>query len=1194
MPANFSQVSESLQLLSAKVKSLGEGLARMGSAVEHLSESMRRIAELSHRFAFALTVMAGLPRYLGHHGMSMLLYTGLGKGGSPGGKSGGWGKSGGFGGAWEAVTRKIDDLQDIVRMSVSRDMPRPGYKKPSRLLSFDTESTGPEGTFGSETYFEKGRITQFTGIHGRLNKEGGYDTTGSTTLLLEDFKNYKEYLTAVHKFLEENPDTVTGSNISKHDIPFLKKQFEMYGLSTSVFDHRGVKDSKKIAQKLFGVGHAGLEELGKRFLGEDFKLLHESLSDAAASMAVIGPILDLYSRRVEAASQAEAEHVEAKKEEKKVDLAAIPGKQAAESTPGVPVADEISELSHDQLYKAKKFLRVLDRPEAAEDRKLNAARGLKKLLGSGYGGSLNPGEMLAQVEQELLNRKVSPLPFNPEKSPLHGFPVKKGRHPIKDTLLGSLFGHGAPGGPEHMLSYLAQAFPELAAHFKGFVPGHLSPGVLAGANPATGNVFGSISGEKQGLLTPGVLAHELKHLEQGPEPGNMTPLQKRIREKEADVWRAYIDYLAGTPKGHILAKLGRLPGKFKDLAGYSALVASWTGIAIAHTVKTGFQKLFSGGGSFLGLLGDLAQIAWSQFKDLAGVAASMLAAPFRKAMDLVKATGPFFSWLGKKGKSFLGGAAAVGSIAWGQFKDLAGTVGSAALAPFKKMGQWISDAWDSDFIQPFRLKGRYWLETAKLWGLKFQEWLGGLGLGSKAQKGLGTAGSTAGGIFGFLGKGLGLFGRALGGTIRFLGKALGGFGLGSWLGGKLAGAGGKIMEHGPAFVSGAARFAATGLLVGSTVASNLLHAGAPDAFETLKGSFSMLAAVIGHALIPFALRLSGWLQDAAEVVHNWSDSLKETVGNVAGWGLVAMAGAVVLNQLVTAAKLLLVPFGLLAKALSWMTGAGPIMGGFLSVVVAASAGLAAWVYSLQKAAQQETEQNNEDAKQRDLERYKKARKLPSDDEIKEEFGDTVGDLKFFGKDPIKYFKGELGTLEEEMQEANKQKLKQQRRLDEFGAMTPAQRFLGGVDIDEERNNFDLISRIFNNKAFKQSKLRRLLELLQAEKEGRAPAGVPEDKQSDETKEKARKLDVSSNAARQLLYTFKGTMTTPRYSSIEDLYKQVQITALGQMPLEAKLLQLMIEGQERMIKELVKQTGMSEQQQKEVIQTFKQLNPGFGN
>lgn len=78
------------------------------------------------------------------------------------------------------------------------------------------------------------------------------------------------------------------------------------------------------------------------------------------------------------------------------------------------------------------------------------------------------------------------------------------------------------------------------------------------------------------------------------------------------------------------------------------------------------------------------------------------------------------------------------------------------------------------------------------------------------------------------------------------------------------------------------------LMFSSTVAS----AGAPDAMETLAGSFKLLAAQIGYMMVPTVMRASTALQAFYRSIQSLSPESKERLGNYLGAGALLAGGVI--------------------------------------------------------------------------------------------------------------------------------------------------------------------------------------------------------------------------------------------------------------------------------------------------------------
>lgn len=129
--------------------------------------------------------------------------------------------------------------------------------------------------------------------------------------------------------------------------------------------------------------------------------------------------------------------------------------------------------------------------------------------------------------------------------------------------------------------------------------------------------------------------------------------------------------------------------------------------------------------------------------------------------------------------------------------------------------------------------------------------------------------------------------------------------------------------------------------VGGTAAiTGLVASGAPQAIETLTGSFRLLSGELGAGFLPIIVKVSTWLQKMAAIVRDMDDETKEGYAKWIAYG-VAIAGILmVLGKVITTVKTLWMAYEGLKVAIASATTAQLAFGASLTVAALAAADLA--------------------------------------------------------------------------------------------------------------------------------------------------------------------------------------------------------------------------------------------------------------
>ncbi|HYE78138.1 MAG TPA: hypothetical protein VEI97_09135 [bacterium] len=422
------------------------------------------------------------------------------------------------------------------------------------------------------------------------------------------------------------------------------------------------------------------------------------------------------------------------------------------------------------------------------------------------------------------------------------------------------------------------------------------------------------------------------------------------------------------------------------------------------------------------------------------------------------------------------------------------------------------------------------------------------------------------------------------------------------------------------------QFATGALIAGGAVAGNTLAAGAPDAFATVKGSLSLAAGRFGQVLIGPAMELSLKLQDAANWIRGWNDSTKEAVGQWVKWGLVAATSMVIFTKLVGIVTGFLGAIGTLVgglvtatKALykfaaqAWASG-GAIGKGVMGIMGAA--GIIGLVYGLfQLLKPKSKEEKEEEYRQREEAHGKKleeARAFAKDEDLLKTHAPLIEQAKKgaagYRGSPAADFIAKQARQDADELSRKESWAKHLREADKAGYDFNQQTWkdLASSLKDPElkkkaaavAENYDdprwmaeqsgstkrlqlsatesLELQTRDEKTGMEERL-RVAELVRAQTSGtRAP---PRDPGTFSRKEFDRQ-----ERRRELLFSISSqTKATPQYSAVEEIYKKIQLTALGEDPLSMALKKLQLESQLLTMKQLAKLIQEGNDQEKRYLE-----------
>jgi hypothetical protein len=491
-------------------------------------------------------------------------------------------------------------------------------------------------------------------------------------------------------------------------------------------------------------------------------------------------------------------------------------------------------------------------------------------------------------------------------------------------------------------------------------------------------------------------------------------------------------------------------------------------------------------------------------------------------------------------------------------------------------------------------------------------------------RGVGVAGAVLGGVLGG-----GVPGALLGGAVGVMagtisariwskvgGQVKGFFGLDQPMHAKLGHSkdewdqmsGGQKTRS---WIDGFARKLTGGLVLGMAAGGNMLSAGAPDAFATLKGSIGLFAAQLGQTLIPLSVGLSMRFQQAAETVRGWSDSTRSTIGAVAKWGFIITVGALALAKLVTVVGTLW--GGLVGLKTAVVTAATAVYAFARGTATAGQkwgvglslaglvAGIGVTLYQMLKPkSKEEKEQEFEQARAVHDARLTKKKQFVSDDKLWDvnfKYRAETSDQSIKENRPVHEVMRDHADRSQRWQDSRVDgaikvlrgslesgKELSDNQITQLRDAFPKDSEVGKATMDlkrvndtwypigeskEERlkekkqNLLDTLEVEKTERTTNIAVIRRLAELSEAKATGKAapPRG-------DETLERTE-FDARQRKKEILFQLSSSTQAAPKFSSIEESYKQIQLTALGQSPLEAQRLKVELESRELLLAELRK-------------------------
>lgn len=397
-------------------------------------------------------------------------------------------------------------------------------------------------------------------------------------------------------------------------------------------------------------------------------------------------------------------------------------------------------------------------------------------------------------------------------------------------------------------------------------------------------------------------------------------------------------------------------------------------------------------------------------------------------------------------------------------------------------------------------------------------------------------------------------------------------------------------------IAGAAPMAA---LAGTSIAGGLLKAASPDTFDLLTGSFKLLAATMGGAMIPAVAKVAMVLQLLSEAVEGMPAGLKDSLGSLA----VAGIGIALFVTAVTRVQMALQAFGMS------LTGAA---GKFALGLGMAAAAVGALYMGLERTA--EKKKDIEKTKE-DLDRpvgFADAGKNLTDDH-KERLREIMG-VKDEKKRAVLLKAFEQGARNEEEEGMSTYRAAESDRKGKItGPLSTVQDnlmstpFVGkafrassaigmrsssaigmGSDVDpellrgsKEGKSVIEIQKVAGEKA---RAAREAIEISRQIREGyitpgdasSAKLGIsPGD--SKEGSRDVKKKDTEGKLGQLSgLLASMSTKAQPEFSSVEDAYKKMQIESLGKDPLEQKLEEIKRENLDKMLTELTKLGAISDE------------------
>jgi len=328
----------------------------------------------------------------------------------------------------------------------------------------------------------------------------------------------------------------------------------------------------------------------------------------------------------------------------------------------------------------------------------------------------------------------------------------------------------------------------------------------------------------------------------------------------------------------------------------------------------------------------------------------------------------------------------------------------------------------------------------------------------------------------------------------------------------------------------------------------LIQAASPDAWATLTGSVTLLAGQLGMALMPEIIQLSAFIQALAEAVSGASPAFKGWIAFIIKWGIIggvfiaSLAGLVsIVTSVVTIFTALLTPMGLVIAALSAIALVGFQLykelnhDGLLEGEAAKEKNLRARVY---------TGSEQEVLKDPEIQGVIKSSKT------KEEAATRLEEMAKATRMKRVHFEPEIPSRVEQANEALKLWGNSIVRVATFGHAKGIWREKEAVVNEDEE-----IDTAHIKKAERYNVASALIS-----KGGLGVVGAPP-KPAQEAKDKRMA------GLQQMAYAMQSFKATPQYSSVDEAYKRIQVTALGDDPITREIKKMHMETMVKMLKEL---------------------------
>lgn len=401
---------------------------------------------------------------------------------------------------------------------------------------------------------------------------------------------------------------------------------------------------------------------------------------------------------------------------------------------------------------------------------------------------------------------------------------------------------------------------------------------------------------------------------------------------------------------------------------------------------------------------------------------------------------------------------------------------------------------------------------------------------------------------------------------------------------------GRLQKTGAMITEGARRAAGT-FITTSSAAGAALQSGAPDAFGTLKGSVALVAAQFGQMLIPAAVDLSKGLQNVAKWFEELSPTVKDSISSIVKWTLIVTAGVTILGKLVPVVKLLTGAISLLYSSI--MAGGWKQVVANISLLGAAAGAAYLALNFFASSAAKANEANRERLRTEVDEAAKKAServpqeaaiKMNYSKQVKEELGlkesATMQEVDDFIKSKFDFSIGRLNILKQD-------KLYDSGRYNRLAreSQAEAEKEYGTSDFSRGLQSLTEAGRegvkMFQNRiadySIKSSshlqeanEIQRLIDMLQ----GKQP--IEKIKASDLTENQKALLEKRQSNSQQMMFSLSGLKATPQYNTIEELYKKINVAAMGQDSLDREMLRIQYKSQELFLEKMLKDEANSEE------------------